>query len=150
MSMAMDDRSSERRLVLRVLAEWREMGGIRALPRRSQIDPRRFGGDWASCLMIDVDPQAANSRLAFVGERLRDPTWPTFDRQCIGECAEKSLLQAATAYLGRVVAEREPLAEGVALHIGAPVRFRSILLPLSEDGTRIDGVLGAANCREIG
>jgi hypothetical protein len=37
----------------------------------------------------------------------------------------------------------------VGRHVGAPVLFRSILLPLSESGGRIDGVLGAVNCREI-
>jgi hypothetical protein len=150
MTETMDHPTSDRRLVMRVLSQWREMAGEHGLPRRSQVDPRRFGADWASCLLVDVDPEPANSRLAFVGERLRDPTWPTFDRQCIGECAEKTLLHSATAYLARVIAERAPLAEGVATHVGAPVRYRSILLPLSEDGIRIDGVLGATNCREIG
>ena len=47
------------------------------------------------------------------------------------------------------MAEREPVAEGVGTHVGTAVLYRSILLPLSEDGRRIDGVLGAANCREV-
>ncbi|HZB89815.1 MAG TPA: hypothetical protein VE397_00140, partial [Stellaceae bacterium] len=127
MTEAMDQNTGDRRLVMRVLSLWREMAVEGRLPRRSQIDPRRFGPDWSNCLLIDVDPEPESSRLAFVGDRLRDPTWPTFDRQCIGECAEKTLLRSATAYLARVVAEREPLAEGVALHVGAPVRYRSIL-----------------------
>jgi hypothetical protein len=145
----MNRQAGERRLVMRVLTQWRDLSGGVGLPRRSQIDPRRFGQDWAQCLLIDVDPEPAQSRLAFVGEGLRDPTWPAFDRQCISECAPKTLLHSATSYLARAVAEREPVAEGVALHVGAPVRFRSVLLPLSEDGVRIDGVLGAANCREF-
>jgi hypothetical protein len=144
----MNHQAGERRLVLRVLTQWRDLSGG-GLPRRSQVDPRRFGQDWAQCLLIDVDPEPTQSRLAFIGEGLRDPTWPAFDRQCIGECAPTTLLHSATAYIARAVAEREPVAEGVALHVGAPVRFRSVLLPLSEDGVRIDGVLGAANYREI-
>jgi len=139
----------ERRLVLRVLSQWREIAGEQGLPRRAQIDPRRFGRDWSNCLLIDIDPQPANSRLAFIGENLRDPTWPTFDRQPVGECAAETLLHSATCYLDRVIAEREPQVEGVATHVGAAVLYRSILLPLSEDGTTVDGVLGAVNCREI-
>jgi hypothetical protein len=149
MNRTMDHPTSDRRLVMRVLSQWRELSAERGLPRRSQIDPRRFGQDWASCLLIDVDPEPVSSRFAFVGERLRDPTWPTFERQCIGECAATTLLYSATAYLARVVGERQPLVEGVATHVGAPVRYRSILLPLSEDGIKIDGALGAANCREF-
>lgn len=150
MTIEKDQQTGDRRLVMRILAQWQALAGERGLPRRSQIDPRRFGQDWRHCLLIDVDPEPAQSRLAFVGEWLRDPTWPTFDRQCVSECAAETLLHSATSYLARVVAERAPLAEGVATHIGAPVRFRSILLPLSEDGSRIDGVIGAANCRELG
>jgi hypothetical protein len=145
----MEQRMEDRRLVMRVLARWRAIAGGRGLPRRSQIDPRRFGQDWANCLLVDVDPLPRHSRLAFVGERLRDPTGPAFDRQRLDECLENTLLHSATAQIDRVVAEREPVAEGVSTHVGAPVLYRSILLPLSEDGRWIDGVLGAANCREV-
>ncbi len=145
----MDRRDDDRRLVMRVLSQWRALAGEGGLPRRSQIDPRRFGQDWANCLLIDVDPQPRQSRLAFIGERLRDPTGPAFDRQCLAECLEDTLLHSATAHIDRVVVEREPLAEGVGVHVGAAVLYRSILLPLSEDGRRIDGGLGAANCREV-
>ncbi|MGO8918218.1 MAG: PAS domain-containing protein [Stellaceae bacterium] len=145
----MEQRASDRRLVMRVLSQWRGLAGERGLPRRSQIDPRHFGQDWANCLLIDVDPEPRQSRLAFIGELLRDPTWPTFDRQCIAECIEHTLLHSATCQIDRVIAEREPLAEGAGTHVGTPVLYRSILLPLSEDGRQIDGVLGAVNCREI-
>ena len=150
MTKPMTSDAGDRRLVMRVLAQWRALAGERGLPRRSQIDPRRFGADWANCLLLDIDPEPVDSRLAFVGERLRDPTWPTFDRQRVGECAPDTLIHSATAYLARMVAERAPLAEGVARHVGWPVRYRSILLPLSEDGVAIDGALGAATCRELG
>jgi hypothetical protein len=145
----MEHRADDRRLVMRVLTQWRELAGGRGLPRRSQIDPQHFGQDWANCLLIDVDPEPHQSRLAFIGELLRDPTWPTFDRQRIAECLDDTLLYSATAHIDRVIAEREPVAEGVGTHVGAAVLYRSILLPLSEDGHRIDGVLGAVNCREI-
>ncbi len=145
----MEHRAGDRRLVMRALALWREMAGGPGMLRRSQIDPQQFGRDWASYLLIDVDPEPRRSRLAFVGERLRDPTWPVFDRQCIAECAEHTLLHSAAAHIDRVIAEREVLGEGVGMHVGTPVLYRSVLLPLSEDGRRIDGVLGAVNCREI-
>jgi hypothetical protein len=139
----------DRRLVMRVMAQWQTLAGGRGMPRRSQIDPRRFGADWGNCLLIDVDPAPAQSRLAFVGERLRDPTGPAFDRQRLEECLEDTLIYSATADIERVVAERAPVGEGVATHVGTAVLYRSILLPLSEDGRRIDGILGAANCRDV-
>ena len=145
----MERRKDERRLVIRVLSRWQDLASAGGLPRRSQIDPREFGQDWASCLLIDLDPERQRSRLAFIGDRLRDPTGPAFDRQRIGECLENTLLHSAIAALDRIAADGERFGEGPGMHFGAPVLFRSILLPLSEDGHRIDGALGAVNCRDI-
>ena len=135
---------------MRVLAQWREIAGARGVPHRSQIDPHLFGEDWASCLLVDVDPKLECSRFAYVGETLRDPNWPTFERQRIADCEKDSLLHVATSYIARVVAKAVPISTGgVGIHDGVPIVYRSILLPLSEGGGRVDGVLGAANYREI-
>jgi PAS domain len=140
----------EHRLIMRVLARWRALAEGHALPRRSQIDPRAFGEDWRHCLLIDLDPRAECSRLAFVGEGLRDPSWPTFERQSIGDCQKDSLLHLATSYIARVTAKGVPISSGgVGMHLSMPIVYRSILLPLSESGDKIDGLLGAANYREI-
>jgi hypothetical protein len=141
--------ASERRQSLRVLAVWRSIAGD-GFPRRSQVDPNLFGGDWANCLIVDVDPVIERSRIAFLGENLRDPTWPTFDRQCIAECPEGTLLQLATRGIADLVAKRAPIGQGgPALYYESPILYRSILLPLSESGAAIDGVLGVVNFREV-
>ncbi len=146
----MDGQSREQRLVLRVLAQWRSLCRDGALPRRAQIDPQLFGQDWANCLLIDVDPRLERSRFAYVGEHLRDPSWPTLDRQSLAECQESTLLYVATTYASRVLAKGVPISTGgVGIHQGDPIVYRSILLPLAESGQRIDGMLGAANFREI-
>ena len=140
---------SERRQSLRVLAVWRSIadGGF---PRRAQIDPRLFGSDWANCLMVDVDPVIERSRIAFLGENLRDPTWPTFERQCIAECPDGTLLQLATRGVAELVAKRAPIGlGGPALYYESPILYRSILLPISESGITVDGVLGVVNFREV-
>lgn len=146
----METHSREQRLVLRILAQWRSLCRDGALPRRSQIDPQLFGQDWANCLLIDVDPKLERSRFAFVGENLRDPSWPTLDRQSLSECQESTLLYVVTSYASRVLAKGVPISTGgVGIHQGEPIVYRSILLPLAESGGRIDGMLGAANFREI-
>jgi hypothetical protein len=146
----MDGQSREQRLVLRVLAQWRSLCRANVLPRRSQIDPLLFAQDWANCLLIDVDPMPERSRFAFVGANLRDPNWPTLERQSLAECQDTTLLHATTHYLARVIAKGVPISTGgVGIHLGVPIVYRSILLPLAEGGGRIDGLLGAANYRDI-
>lgn len=140
----------DRRLIMRVLALWRSLAQGRRFPRRSQIDPQLFGQDWSNCLLIDVDPLADHSRLAFVGDGLRDPAWPPFERQRISECLNDTLLQLATAKIPLVVAQSAPIGfGGPATHNETAILFRCILLPLCEGGAVIDGILGAVNYREV-
>ena len=146
----MDGHGHEQRLVLRVLAQWQSLCRDRLLPRRSQIHPQLFGQDWSNCLLIDVDPRLERSRFAYVGEALRDPSWPTLDRQSLAECQEGTLLFVASSYAARVIGKGVPISTGgVGIHQGDPIVYRSILLPLAESEGRIDGLLGAANYREI-
>jgi hypothetical protein len=141
----------DRRLVMRVLARWRSLARDgRRYPRRSQLDPQLFGQDWSNCLLIDVDPLTEHSRLAYVGDALRDPAWPPFERQRISECLNDTLLQLATAKIPVVIAQGAPIGfGGPAMHNDTPMLYRCILLPLSEGGEDIDGILGAVNYREV-
>ena len=139
----------ERRLTTRVLTIWKKIAG-KGFPKRSQVDPRDFGSDWANCVMIDIDKIPGNSRFSHVGNGLRDATWPTFDRQCVSECLEGSLLELVTRHIGRVAEKKKPVSfGGSASHEEGDILYRTILLPLSEAGNKIDGILAAVAYREV-
>lgn len=141
---------AEQRLTMRILATWRSLCRGPMPPRRSQIDPHLFGPDWSNCMLIDVDPSLPHSRLAYVGNALRDPNCLPFERQALSECEEGSLLHAMASSAPRVLTMRLPISTGGVLsHDGEPVLYRSILLPLSEADGRIDGLLGAASFRAV-
>lgn len=146
----MNPTTVDRRLTMRVLACWRTLAQGRRFPRRSQVDPQLFGQDWSKCLLIDVDPLADHSRLAYVGDGLRDPAWPPFERQRISECLNDTLLQIATSKIPLVIAQSAPIGfGGPATHNETAILYRCILLPLCEGGAVIDGILGAINYREV-
>jgi hypothetical protein len=139
----------ERRLTTRVLTQWKKIAG-KGFPKRSQVDPRDFGSDWGHCLMIDIDDVPVNSRFSHVGNALRDSTWPTFDRQSVSECLEGSLLELVTRHIARVAEKRKPISfGGPATHEDGDILYRTILLPLSETGDKIDGILAAVAYREV-
>ncbi len=140
---------AERRLTNRVLRVWKALA-TEGFPSRAQIDPTAFGADWAQCLMIDIAPELRRSRFSHVGSALRDPSWPTFDRQCLSECLEGTLLELVTRHVPRLLQANKPVnAGGAAVHEEANILYRTILLPLSESGAQIDGVLAAVGYREI-
>jgi hypothetical protein len=146
---AMAEQSVERRLTARVHRVWKE-AATHTYPRRAQIDPADLGADWANCLMIDLDSVPTRSRFSYVGSALRDFSWPIFDRQCISECLEGTLLELVARHVPRILETKEPLGfAGAATHQDADILYRTILLPLSENGRDIDGVLAAIGYREI-
>jgi len=129
----------ERRLVWRVLRHWEEMVGGRSCPRRDEIDPWMLGEDWANCLLIAVQSPVELSHFIIVGENL-----------AVALCPKDTLAGVLLSHLPRVLSARRcVIVEGGATLRGAPILFRSALLPLSEDGTAIDHVLVAANHRAL-
>lgn len=141
----------EPRLTMRVLSLWRNLCQGTMPPRRSQIDPIIFGPDWANCLLVDLDPKLEHSRLSYVGNNVRDPSWPPLDRQTLADCEDSTLLHATLATAARVIAKGLPISSGgmVAAHGGEAIVYRSILLPLAETNGRVDGLLGAASFRVL-
>jgi hypothetical protein len=141
--------TQERRLTTRVKKEWR--GFSRAsCPRRCDIDRSKFGNDWDFCFIVDLSDSTTDSRFSYVGTELREFGSPIFDRQRISETAEGSLLALAAKEIGKVKDLKQPaVTSGRAVHEETEILYRAILLPLSENGLVVDGVLGAIGFREV-
>jgi hypothetical protein len=129
----------ERRLVWRVLRYWTEIADRGRFPRRDQIDPWMLGEDGANCLLITVQSPIELSHFVAVGVNL-----------AVALCPTDTLAGMLLSRLPRVVSARRGLIiEGGATLRGVGILYRSVLLPLSEDGAAIDHVLGAANYRSL-
>jgi len=140
----------ERRVVSRILLHWTEIAGDRRIPRRGDVDRLLLHDDWPHCLMVEIDDVLDRSRFVVIGDDLRPSPTESLEGRPIAECPTDTLLSMAISYVDRVIAMRMPVTRGgTATHLGVPILYRAVLLPLSEDGQRIDHVFGAANCREI-
>jgi hypothetical protein len=140
----------ELRLTMRVLTYWREVAGSREFPQPSDIAGEKLGEDWKNCMLIKVDPASELSTFLFVGGELRLTDGSGFEGQSVSACGKDTILRQATAFMATVLSKRVPISmSGAATHLGAPILYRSILMPLSTDGHTIDGLLGATNFREV-
>jgi hypothetical protein len=138
----------EKRLTMRALGHWRDAQGERLFPRLADIDPARLGDDWHNCLLLRLATPIERSRFLHVGRQLCVPAGSPFTGRRLEECPQQTVLAQATSYVSAVINKRVPVSiGGTTLHEGVQVLYRSILTPLSEDGTTIDAIFGAANYR---
>ena len=133
---------------MRALDHWRDAQGERPFPRLADIDPARLGDDWDYCLLLRLAAPIEGSRFLHVGRRLWVPTGSAFEGRSLEQCPQQTVLAQATSYAPAVINKRVPISiGGTTLHEGVQVLYRSILTPLSDDGTTIDAIFGAANYR---
>jgi hypothetical protein len=130
----------ERRLVWRVLRQWKEIADSGRIPRRNEVDRWLQGEDGANCLLIAVESPIELSHLLVVGVNL-----------AVALCSTDTLAGVLLSRAPRVVSARRGLMiEGGATLRGESIVYRSALLPISGDGTTIEHVLGATNYRRLG
>ena len=62
-----------------------------------------------------------------------------------------SLIEQAASYYQEILDRGVPISRGgeFVKYDGMKVLYRSIILPMSDDGITVSGLLGAANCREV-
>jgi len=139
--------ATERRLTERVRRHWEAIAASR-LPRLSEIEALNLGEDRPFCFVVDLRLSDIFPYFVFMGEELS--RYSTF--YPIGDPRrEKTLLDTAIAKMDQAALTRAPVdyCDITRLDDGRRVAFRSILLPVSENGEDVSHVFGAARGKGI-
>ncbi|HEV2546046.1 MAG TPA: hypothetical protein VGU20_01795 [Stellaceae bacterium] len=140
----------DRRLVGRMLHHVTKGAAGERLPRLNDVDPWLVGDDWANCSLVRVRRPLEQSIFIVVGTNLLPSRETVLEGEQISRCPQMTLLGTALSFLRRAADERSlVMVEGSAVHLDAPILYRSVLVPLSEDDKNIEAVLIAANSREL-
>lgn len=143
-------RPEERRLVLRLMAYWDDLRNDRDYPTAAEIDPQAIGDDWPYCCVLALRTPLSQSVFTHVGNELFGNNEPPSGDLMLAATPEQTLLRHAVSYLERMLEKQVPVSLGGEAQLDeGPVLYRSILLPLSDDGRTIDHILGAANFRQV-
>ena len=144
-------RPDERRLVLRLLAYWDDLRGARDYPRVDDLDVEAIGDDWAHCFLLKLAAgPIGESRVLHVGAGLQGDL-PDASPATLAEVPETALLHHAAGFAVRTLEKGVPVSlGGEAALVDGNALYRSVLLPLSNDGLAIDHLLGGANSRPVG
>ena len=138
-------------MVLRLLHYWRDIGSDESLPARSDIDPEAVGDMWPDCAILEVADAEGEPRILYLGTALKEDCGTDPTGAPLSEIPAATLAGEGFSYFRQVFEKKVPITYGgeYTNRRGNEILYRSIVLPLAEDGKTIDGFLCAANCREI-
>jgi hypothetical protein len=140
----------ERRLVLRLLSYWRDLCGARTYPSFADVDPASIPDMWTWAFVIEVVGHENDPVFRHVGDSLAAHAPMPIVGARLSALPRDTLVSHAVSYVQAVIAKGVPISRGGEFRRdNMRVLYRSILLPMSDDGTTISGLLGAANCREV-
>lgn len=142
----------ERRMVFRLLSYWRQLTADDAIPSLDRLQPEDIPDIWPDCYVLDPVGHQHDPIFRFVGADLASHVDIDLVGRNISDVPENTLVQVAVRYVPEVLRKGVPISRsGEFLRDdGSRVLYRSIVLPMSEEGAPLRLLLGAANCRVIG
>lgn len=143
-------RGLERRLVLRLLDYWRGLCGGQTCPSFARVDPAAIPDMWPSCFVLETVGHEADPIFRYVGRDFAAHSDVPLLGLRVSEVPAGTLAAHAVSYAQAVIAKGVPVSRGGEFVRGGNIRvlYRSIILPMSDDGRTVSGLFGAANCRE--
>tara|TARA_R110000787_G_scaffold36145_37_gene92537 strand:- start:3943 stop:4440 length:498 start_codon:yes stop_codon:yes gene_type:complete len=141
----------ERRLVHRLLAYWRGLQIDDEFPSFAAIDPGEIPDIWSNTFVLEVVGNESDPVFRAFGDDIAAHYETSLIDRHVSEVPDNSLVSVSVGYLDEVLKKGVPISRGGDFQKddGTEVLYRSILLPMSDDGETISGILGAANCREV-
>ena len=141
----------ERRLVFRLLSHWRKLIVEGDFPSFADVDPSAMPDMWSFCFVLDTAAECADDPIVRIAQPGVAGLAGNVINKAVSELPEATLIAQACSYAQEVLRKRVPISRGgdFIRCDGMRVLYRSILLPMSDDGENIAGLLGAANFREV-
>ncbi|MGB0631989.1 MAG: PAS domain-containing protein [Alphaproteobacteria bacterium] len=141
----------ERRMVLRLLSHWRQWCGDNQFPSFTDVNPVEMAEIWDYCFVLDFVGYEDDPIVRTVGDKLQQYMSEPIRNCLLSEVPPRTLIENAAGYYQEIFSRGVPISRGgeFVKYDGMKVLFRSIIMPMSDDGVVVSGLLGAANCREV-
>ncbi len=142
-------RGEERRMVHRLLEHWRDARNGGELPSLDAVYARKLGAIASQLIVLDVTGEGPVFKM--VGPFFVELVGQNLAGRPVSAVPRGSLIERAVYYYEEVLKRKVPISLGqsfVDVH-GRTVLYRSIILPLSDDGTTVSQLLCAANSRVV-
>lgn len=139
----------ERRMVHRLLIHWRNAQQGEEIPSRQAVFQQDLGEIVPLTYTLRIPDGGGEPEFEQIGDSYSADLPEDLVGKPISEAPQGTLLSQAMRYHGQVLAKKVPITIGgdYTDPRGDTILYRSIILPLSGGGGKIDSLLGAANCK---
>lgn len=139
----------ERRLNMRLMAFWWDKRADRQFPSAEDFDPKELSDVWMHCFTLEPQEPYEASVFRYVGKSLAATSGVGESDFTLDQVPPDSLLGYATRNVPEVLTQQVPVIRSGEFENqdGETVMYRSILLPLSQDQTAVNWVVGGARCK---
>ncbi len=137
-------------MVSQMLAHWRELRGDRTFPSFEDVDPQAIPEIWVNVFVLDLAGDPDDPLFRLTGDSFAASTGSALRNIRISEVPANTLAGQSVSYYREVIERGVPISRGgeFTKADGTTILYRGVILPMSDDGATISGLLGAANCRE--
>jgi len=134
----------QRRLIWQLLDYWEAKRQDRDFPSLDDIDPEEIAELWPYCFVLDVKNFRDVPYFHYLGPKLARYSGVFLSGR---HDWSRTLLKKAVCHYKEALTRRAPVLveEDLTQYDNKCLLFRSVLLPLSDDGTAINYLFGAAN-----
>jgi hypothetical protein len=137
----------EQRLTFRLLSYWNRIRADKEMPALTDVNIHEITEMWHFSFTMDVSKPLAEHFFQYFGPGLA----AIFGEDHTGDKVqaamhESALLSNTLGFYEKVISTATPQTESSSFFMdGKEVRYRSLIVPLSSNGTAIDYVMGTTN-----
>jgi len=144
--------NDERRMQVRAYNFWAGLLGTRTFPDIADLKPESLPDFGPRSVLLDFTASSdfENPAIAYLGALLAEECGADGPVPTLAQVPSRSLLSRITDHYMQIIANEAPIgfeAEFVN-HADVTILYRGILLPFSQDGSRIDFIYGVINWKE--
>ena len=137
---------TEQRLTFRLLSYWNRIRGDKKFPSLSDVNISEITEMWHFTFTIAVSGPVSDHMFQYFGPELASIFGHDYSGESMENAMQDLMISNTIGFYDKIFETKAPISESSSFHKdGGEVRFRSLIVPLSSDGTVIDYVLGTTN-----
>ncbi len=140
------EQQQEQRMTFRLLSYWQRARGDKKFPSLAEVDISQISEVYHFTFTIELGENEEEHRFVYFGPALSSQFGEDYTGMALSDAVQDQIVNNTIGFYQKVLDERKPCSESAEFFMnGKEVRYRSIILPLSEDGETIDFLFGTAN-----